>query len=75
MKEHESVVLTRDLPECALREGDVGTVIHRYADARAYEVEFVSASGKSLATVTLEPSELRTFEGGEILHVRKLSSV
>jgi hypothetical protein len=75
MKEHDSVVLTRDIPEHALQEGDVGTVVHRYAGARAYEVEFLSASGKTLATVTLQPSELRSFEGGEILHVRKLSSV
>jgi hypothetical protein len=34
----------------------------------------MSALGKTLATVTLEPPELRSFERGEILHVRKLSS-
>jgi hypothetical protein len=71
MKEHEPIVLTHDLPEHALVKGDVGTVIHRYAGDRAYEVEFVSGAGKTIATVTLEPSELRTFEGEEILHMRK----
>jgi hypothetical protein len=53
----ETVVLDRDLPEHGLRKGDLGTVVQLYeTDAfRGLEVEFVSASGRTEAFVTLEP--------------------
>ncbi|MEW6660089.1 MAG: DUF4926 domain-containing protein [Thermodesulfobacteriota bacterium] len=36
-------VLTRDLPEYGLKEGDIGAVVHCYREAAAFEVEFVTA--------------------------------
>ncbi|MGH9843563.1 MAG: DUF4926 domain-containing protein, partial [Blastocatellia bacterium] len=48
-----SVVLTRDLPEYGLTSGDVGAVVHCYANGPAYEVEFVSGSGHTVALVTV----------------------
>jgi hypothetical protein len=64
------VVLARDLKDRKLTRGDVGTVVHCYADGKAYEVEFVTGEGKTIAVVTLEPSDIRPMQRQEILHVR-----
>jgi len=74
VKEHDLVVLTRAVPEHRLEEGDVGTIVHGYADSGTVEVEFVSADGETVAVVTLDVGSLRPFAGSEILHVRKLAS-
>jgi hypothetical protein len=73
MKELELVVLTRDMPEHRLRAGDVGTVVHSYR-AGAYEVEFVSAGGETLAVLTVTEDDVRAMDQREILHVRSLAS-
>jgi hypothetical protein len=36
--ELDLVALKRDMPEHGLRKGDVGTVVHCYADGRAFKV-------------------------------------
>ena len=43
-------MLTEPVPAEGLEPGDVGTVVHVYADGKAYEVEFVAL------TVTRERS-------------------
>jgi hypothetical protein len=43
-------------------------------DGAGIEAEFVSASGETLAVLTLAPSEYRLLKGDEILHARKLST-
>ena len=73
IRELETVVLTRDVPEYGLRKGDVGAVVHRYADREAYEVEFVMAEGKRVALLTLPEADIRLMGSGEILHARVLS--
>lgn len=73
-KELETVVLTRDIPEHNLEAGDVGAIVHRYADGNGFEVEFVSAAGGIVAALTLKPSDIRPFEGREILHARRIAS-
>jgi len=72
MQELDGVVLTCDLTEHDLRRGDIGTIVHRYADGAAYEVEFVTAAGATVAVVTLEAADVRSVGGHEILHVRPL---
>ncbi len=74
IREHESVVLTRDLPEQKLRAGDVGAVVHIYGAGQAYEVEFVSGSGQTLALATLEPRDVRQLGAGDILHARSVAA-
>lgn len=74
MNEHDCVVLARPIPELALEEGDVGTIVFVYAGQHAYEVEFVSGDGVTLGVLTLVPEDLRPLTGGEILHARKTSS-
>lgn len=49
IRELDRVVLTKDLPEDGLKAGDVGTVTHVYRDGGAYEVEFLTLSGQTLA--------------------------
>ena len=73
IRELDSVVLTRDIDAHGLKEGDVGAVVHAYADGGAYEVEFVTAEGKTVAVLTLEAEDIRAMSRGEILHVRHLA--
>lgn len=72
MDELDLVVLTRDLPEHALRAGDVGAVVHAYADGKAYAVEFVTAEGNTVAVRTLDRADVRLMADREILHARQL---
>jgi len=73
MQELNVAVLSRDLNEFGLREGDIGAIVHRYADGLAYEVEFVTAAGVTVAVVTLDASDVRPVGGSEILHVRPMA--
>ena len=75
IKELDSVVLTRSIPEHGLEEGDVGAVVHRYSGGEGFEVEFVSASGETVVVLTLTRADLRPMSGREILHVRRLASL
>ena len=50
----------------------MGTVVHCYADSKAYEVEFVTAEGKTVAVLTLTPDDVRPMKDKEILHVRAM---
>lgn len=71
--ELDTVALTRDLPEYGLTVGDVGVVVHRYPNGAAFEVEFVTADGETVAVATLSPRDVRPLVGREILHVRELA--
>ena len=71
MKPHDTVVLRRPLPEHGLEEGDVGAIVHSYA-ADAFEVEFISAEGRTVAVLTLHAEDLRPVRAGDMLHVRSL---
>jgi hypothetical protein len=52
----------------------VGAVVFRYPKEDAFEVEFVTAEGKTLAVLTLGTEDLRPLREGEILHVRALTN-
>ncbi len=69
--ELETVVLRRDIPDVGLRTGDIGAVVHRY-EAGGYEVEFVTAGGRTVAVLTLTEADVRFPAPGEILHARRL---
>ena len=73
IEELDAVVLTRDVTENSLNEGDVGTVVHAYEDEEAFEVEFVSADGSTIGVLTLSKADIRPIRGREILHVRDLA--
>ena len=46
IREHDAIVLLRDLPETPFVAGDTGVVVYVYADAPAYEIEFANPEGK-----------------------------
>ena len=74
IKELDTVVLTHDIPTHGLVRGDVGAVVHVSKDKSHFEVEFVTALGKTLALLTLSNTEIRPFSGDEILHARETVS-
>ena len=75
IKELDLVVLTHDHQDHSLKSGDVGTVVHCYKDRKAFEVEFVTAEGKTVAVLTLDETQVRPFDHSEILHVRDVTSL
>lgn len=68
-KELDTVVLCRNLPEHGLREGDLGAVVHVY-EPDSLEVEFVTASGRTEALLTLRESDLRVVGDSDLVTVR-----
>jgi hypothetical protein len=52
--------------------GDIGAVVHVYKDESAYEVEFVTGEGETVALLTLTSQDIRPMHEREILHVREL---
>ena len=70
-KELDTVVLNRDLPEHGLLKGDLGAVVQVY-EPDGLEVEFVSASGRTEALVTLRDADVRSVADGDLIAVRQL---
>ncbi len=59
IKEHDCIVLTQNLPDEGLRAGDVGTVVNVHEGGAAYQVEFVTLTGQTVAVATVQASQLR----------------
>jgi len=74
MKEHDCIVLTQNLAEEGLRAGDVGTVVHIHQGGVAYEVEFVTLTGQTVAVATVQASQLRPVNRHDLSHVRELAA-
>ena len=72
IKELDCVVLTKNLPQESLEAGDVGTVVHIHKNGAAYEVEFITLAGRTVAVATVEASDLRPVGKRDISHVREL---
>jgi hypothetical protein len=73
IKELNSVVLTHDIEEYGLKKGDIGAVVHCYSDGNAFEVEFITAEGRTIAVLTLTSTDIRLMSNKEILHVREFA--
>ncbi len=63
------VVLNTDLPAQGLKRGDVGAVVDIYGPD-AIDVEFVTASGRTEALITLKPSDIREVGDDDLVTVR-----
>ena len=70
--ELDTVVLARDLPEYGLCTGDLGAVVGVY-DLDGVEVEFVTASGKTEAFLTLTEHDVRPVDQNDLIAVRPIS--
>lgn len=69
----ETVVLLRDIPEHGLRAGDLGVV--EVYEPDGLEVEFVTASGRAQAVLTLSPKDVRKLSSEDMFAVRRLQRV
>ena len=65
----DTVVLQTDLPQYGLRKGDLGAVVQVY-ESDGLEVEFVTASGKTEALVTLKNDAVRSVVDNDLVAVR-----
>ncbi len=72
IKEHDRVVLTKAIPDQGLTASDVGTVVHVHKNGEAFEVEFLTLHGETVAIATLSASQVRSVEKREITHARLL---
>jgi len=68
-KQLDTVVLDRDLPQHGLRRGDLGAVVEVY-EPDGLEVEFVTASGKTEALLTLKVGDVRSVGDRDLIAVR-----
>lgn len=67
----DTVVLKRDVPEAALRVGDLGAIVEVHGPDH-FEVEFVAASGRTQALVTLRADDIRHVDDRDLIAVRSL---
>ena len=68
------LLFDEQLSEALVRRlGDVGTVVHVYADGNAFEVEFTTLDGNTAAVATVEATAARPVTGHEITHSRELT--
>ena len=74
MKFHplDVVVLQADIPSHRLKRGDLGAVVDVY-DPDGLEVEFVTASGKTGALVTVKVSDVRAVADDDLVAVRRIA--
>jgi len=71
-RELDTVVLDRDIPERGLRKGDLGAVVELY-EPDDLQVEFVTASGRTQALVTLKVGDVREVRDGDLISVRSVT--
>jgi hypothetical protein len=69
IRELDTIVLERDIPEHGLRRGDLGAVVHVYGE-QAVDVEFVRLSGQTQAVVQLPLSDIRPVQDTDLPAVR-----
>ena len=74
IRELDTVVLVRDLLDSGLRAGDLGAVVQVYS-AEALEVEFVTASGRTVALLSVSTSDVRPVRDDDLLAVRPTRSI
>jgi hypothetical protein len=67
----DTVALTHDIPAAGLRRGDLGAVVD-LLPPDAMEVEFVAASGRTQALLTLHADDLRHVGDRDVIAVRSL---
>lgn len=65
----DTVVLDRSLAEHGLQKGDLGAVVEVY-EPDGLEVEFVTASGRTAALLTLSTRDVRPVADDDLVSVR-----
>ncbi len=73
IQELDRVILTSDLPEYSLEQGDIGTVVLVHQGGKGYEVEFVTLDGKTVAIVLLHSIQVCPIDRKEIARSRLIN--
>lgn len=74
INELDTVALARNLPQQHLVQGDTGTVVHVYDDGKAFEVEFVTLAGRTVAVVTVDAEFVRPIRANKIANARQVAA-
>jgi hypothetical protein len=74
IEELDTVVLTTDMNDYGLKAGDIGAVVLVHGAGKAYEVEFVTLDGDTVAVLTATPDQIRRIREGEIAHARMVGT-
>lgn len=69
----DPIVLNEDLPAHGLKRGDIGAVVEIYSPEEI-EVEFVTASGRTQALISLHTNQVRPVGPQDIPAVRSLNA-
>lgn len=69
----DTVALTHDFPNAGLCRGDLGAIVD-VLTANAFEVEFVAASGRTQALLTLHGEDIRQVGDRDLIAVRSLQA-
>jgi hypothetical protein len=69
----DSVVLLHDIPDAGLVAGDIGVVVYVHSP-ESVEVEFVLASGATLALETLSARSIRMVRDDDTIGVRRAAA-
>ena len=59
LREHDTVILKRDLGLHGLKAGAMGAIVHVWVEGTDFEVEFMTPEGRTIALVTLNAVDLR----------------
>jgi len=73
IQELDRVILTTNIPEHSLEQGDIGTVVLVHPNHQGYEVEFMILDGEIVAVISLSSERVRSTTRKEIAHVRVLN--
>jgi hypothetical protein len=75
INEHDTVVITEDVPDEGLITGDVGTVVHVHNNGEGYGVEFMTLTGQTIVVTSLLAQQVRPVGSQDVAHVRELQPV
>jgi hypothetical protein len=67
----DTVALLHDMPCSGLRTGDVGAIVELH-EPDGCTVEFVAASGRTQALVTVQATDIRPLGDEDLLAVRRV---
>jgi hypothetical protein len=73
---YTDVALTRDMPELALRRGDLVKVVDHHVapdGEEGYSIEVINAVGETIAVTTVPVTALEALREDEVLSVRPLA--
>jgi hypothetical protein len=74
IQELDCVALTTDVPEYGLAKGDIGTVVLVHKEGEAFEVEFMTLQGETVAVVTLWANQVRPLGPDDMGNARTLAA-